>query len=99
MKKGELVLDVSDQATLGVDEVNRIVWGFISRRKDAKYYTLSVAGEVITVHPPVPVAKESRRNPELLPPNLMRCPYCGYVTQYEEEFVVHTRAHGIVAVG
>ncbi len=34
------------------------------------------------------IEKESRPNP-----GMFSCPHCGFLTQYEEEYHVHTKAH------
>jgi hypothetical protein len=39
-------------------------------------------------------AVSRRRITEKLPPNLFKCPFCSFVTPYEELYVVHTRSHG-----
>ena len=52
-----------------------------------------VRGETIVVHSADPVAATRRKTENTLPPNLRQCPYCSFITQYEEEYTVHVRAH------
>ena len=39
-------------------------------------------------------ATSQKRTAEKLPPNLFKCPFCSFVTPYEELYTVHTRLHG-----
>ncbi len=39
-------------------------------------------------------AVSRKRAAEKLPPNLFKCPFCSFVTPYEELYAVHTRSHG-----
>ena len=92
--KGEIV--VLDQLTDELVEMNSvapIIEEFLSRRKDAQYYSMEVEGDTVTVHSADPVATSHRKSQNALPPNLRQCPYCSFITEYEEEFVVHTRSH------
>ena len=87
-----------------VDEalVERTVRDFISRRNDHEFYSVEKAvdgggggGTSLIVHSADPVAAARRRRAtEKLPPNLMRCPFCPFVTPYEELYVIHVRSHG-----
>jgi hypothetical protein len=78
---------------LTVDALQPVVSDFISRRKEAEYYSTEVRGETIVVHSADPVAASKRKKENTLPPNLKQCPYCSFITQYEEEYNVHMRAH------
>lgn len=51
-------------------------------------------GDSLVVDSPDPAASQ-KRTTEKLPPNLYECPFCPFVTPYEELYVVHTRLHGL----
>lgn len=88
-----IVLDNLTGQELGIDAVTPIVQDFISRRKEGPFYSMEVHGQTIVVHSADPVAASKRKTEPTLPPNLMQCPYCSFITQYEEEYTVHLRSH------
>ena len=92
--KGEtIVLDQLTREEVGMGSVAPIIRGFLSRRKDSQYYSLEFEDDIAIVHSVDPVAASHRKSQNSLPPNLKQCPYCSFITEYEEEFVVHTRSH------
>jgi len=92
-KLDSIVFDVLSGERLTVDALQPIVSDFVSRRKEAEYYSTEVRGETIVVHSADPIAASRRKKENTLPPNLRQCPYCSFITQYEEEYTVHMRAH------
>lgn len=50
-------------------------------------------GDSLLVNSSDPPASQNRTT-EKLPQNLFKCPFCSFVTPYEELYVVHTRLHG-----
>ncbi|MDG6921308.1 MAG: hypothetical protein JRN59_07250 [Nitrososphaerota archaeon] len=95
IKGTKVVLDpVSGEAS--TDEVVRIVEGFASRRKDPGEWSVDSSGLSIVVHSADPLSRSRGRRDtgELLPDNLFKCPFCPFVTPYEELYVVHYRSHG-----
>lgn len=94
IKRDDIVLDQLTDQKVDIEALQRIVTGFISRRKDSQYYSLEVVHRKIVVHSADPVAASRRKTEKTLPPNLKQCPVCGsFVTQYDEELVVHVRTH------
>ena len=90
----DIVLDQIGNDPPSLDAVEKIVGEFISKRRDGADYSFEVEGEVIAVHSADPIrAMRERRKPSL-PNNLFKCPFCGFVTPYEEAYVVHYRAQG-----
>ncbi len=81
------------------EKVLSVVAAFVSRRKDAAHYSVETKGERVVVHSPDPIAGKRSRRMKTLPPNLYKCPFssCGFVTPYEEAYVVHYRSHGFVS--
>ena len=75
-------------------EVATMIRGFFSKRKDQGGYSLDVDGDKMVVHTPDPLARSRGRQHPGLPDNVYQCPFCGYVTPYEEVYVVHYRSHG-----
>jgi hypothetical protein len=88
-----IVLDQLTDEAVTVDAVQPIVSGFLSRRREGEFYWSEVQGETIVVHSADPIAASHRKPESTLPPNLRQCPYCSFITEYEEEYVVHTRSH------
>ncbi len=90
-----LVLDAMSKITPA--EVASLITGFVSRRKEASYYSVKVDGDDIIVHTPDPLARSrGRRDPgEILPENLYKCPFygCGFITPYHDLLVQHVRLH------
>ncbi len=93
VKLDAIVFDQLSDEKVGVDTLQPIVSDFVSRRKDSQYYAVEVKGETVMVHSADPIAAARRKTEYTLPPNLRQCPYCSFITQYEEEYTVHMRAH------
>ncbi len=94
VKDDKLALDtMSNKVTVG--EVADVVRSFVSKRKDAKDYSVETDGDEVKVHTPDPLARARGRKDtgQLLPDNLLKCPYCAYVTPYQELYDVHMRSH------
>ena len=96
IKDANIVLDtISGEVSLR--EVRQIVAEFVSKRKEAQFYSLETKGETIIVHTPDPMARSRGRRDsgQILPPNLLKCPFasCGFVTPYREVYDVHVKAH------
>jgi len=72
------------------------VHDFIARRSNAAGYSVERRGDTIVVHSPDPGAASRKRRLEGLPPNLFKCPFCPFVTPYQELYVVHCRSHGFL---
>ena len=92
--KGEdIVLDEISDEKPDRSVVKIAVEDFISRRKDAEHYSMEEVGERIVVHSADTVSAMRKKAQNQLPPNLRQCPYCAFITPYEEEYAVHVRAH------
>ena len=94
VKDDKLALDtMSSRVTVG--EVAEVVRSFVSKRKDAKYYSVEADGDEVRVHTPDPLSRSRGRKDtgQLLPNNLLKCPYCAFVTPYQEMYDVHMRSH------
>lgn len=93
IKGRTIVLDKLSGTQLDQSAIDSAVAGFIRRRRDSSHYSVERDGDRIVVHSPDPIAgaREGRRRG--LPPNLLKCPFCPYVTPYEEAYVVHYRSH------
>jgi len=88
-----IAIDRLTDERVGVEDLQPIVSDFVSRRKNAQYYSIEVRGEKMVVHSADPVAAASRKTENALPPNLRQCPYCSFLTEYEVEYNVHLRSH------
>jgi len=98
VKDADIVLDTLT-GTVSQGDVMVIVRSFVSKRKDARQYSVESEGDRIIVHTPDPLARSRGRKDtgQLLPPNLLKCPFCNFVTPYQELYDVHFRSHGFVA--
>ena len=94
VKDESIVLDDLSGGTLGVSQVEAVVSRFVSRRKDAKDYSVERDGDRLVVRSPDPLARSRGRKMAELPDNVLKCPYCPFVTPYQELYNVHVRAHG-----
>ena len=94
VKDDRLALDTMSNK-VPVEEVVRVVKGFVSKRKDATYYSVEADGDEVKVHTPDPLARSRGRKDtgQLLPDNLKKCPFCPFVTPYQELYDVHLRSH------
>jgi hypothetical protein len=81
------------QGKVSASEVLTLVRGFVSKRKDAKYYSVDAEGERFTVHTPDPLARNRGNKVAGLPDNLLKCPHCSFVTPFQELYNVHLRSH------
>jgi hypothetical protein len=96
--KGEdIILDALSDERPDPSAVKDSVTDFVSRRKDAAHYAVEVAGERIVVRSADPVSAIRKKKQNQLPPNLKPCPFCGFVTQYDDLLMLHVRLHGSVA--
>ena len=89
-----IVFDVLKNPEPGEGEVEKLVREFTSARKDSANYSVEREDGVLVVRSPDPVKAGGERRTGSLPPNLKKCPFCGFVTPYDEMYTVHIRAHG-----
>lgn len=96
VKDSKVVIDAVSRVTAA--EVTGIVRGFVAKRKDPRHYSVESDGDDIKVHTPDPLSRSRGRKDtgELLPPNLLKCPFCNFVTPYQELYDVHFRSHGFM---
>jgi hypothetical protein len=91
---GKIVIDSFGEELLDESAVESAVSRFVADRKEHEFYSAERVGNALVVHSADPVAAPLRRATEKLPPNLMKCPFCSFVTPYQELYTVHTRSHG-----
>jgi hypothetical protein len=92
----KIVFDSFGEGQLDEREVELVVSEFVAHRKGGEFYSVERVGDSLVVHSADPVAASRRRPTEKLPPNLLKCPFCPFVTPYQEMYVVHTRSHGFI---
>jgi len=93
IKGDDIVFDNLGKGEVDPKTIEGAVKRFVSRRRDAERYSIERDGDRIIVHSPDPIAALHGRRQNELPPNLKKCPYCAFVTPYEELYMVHVRAH------
>ena len=94
IKDGDIVIDQLGRGALDPGAVEAVVTDFVSRRVDASNYSVEREEDFIVVHSPDPIAAKHGRRQNRLPDNVKICPFCSFVTPYEELYVVHVRSHG-----
>jgi len=90
----KIVFDSFVEGHLDKGAVESVVRHFAERRREHDFYSVERQDESLVVHSADPVARSRRRFTEKLPPNLLKCPFCSFVTPYQELYAVHTRSHG-----
>jgi hypothetical protein len=97
VKDDKIVID--ELSRVSASDVASIVRSFVSKRTDPSHYSVEVDGDSIMVHTPDPLSRSRGRKDtgELLPPNVLKCPFCSFITPYQEMYNVHIRSHGFVA--
>jgi hypothetical protein len=85
----EIVFDELVEGAMDLRTTTRLVGDFLGEK--APDCRLESEGDAIIVRSPVPRVKTAPN--ESLPPGLLQCPFCAFVTLYEEEYTVHERAH------
>ena len=98
VKQDSIVLDQLTDERLDVEALRPIVGDFMSRRKDSEHYSFEVYGQKIVVHFADPIAASRRKAENTVPPNLMQCPYCWFITQSEGEYTLHLKSHQNLAL-
>ena len=98
VKQDSIVLDQLTDERLDVEALRPIVGDFMSRRKDSEHYSFEVDGQKIVVHSADPIAAPRRKAENTVPPNLMQCPYCWFITQSEGEYTLHLKSHQNLAL-
>ena len=94
IKDDQVVLDTMSN-DVSPEVVAGLVRGFASKRRGAGPYSVETDGDDIAVHSPDPLARARGRKDtgQLLPENLLKCPYCAFVTPFQELYDVHVRSH------
>ena len=95
LKGREIVLDTIRKGPLDEGVVVDTVSRFVSMRRDSALYSVQRVGERLVIHSPDPIRARGRVSAKGLPPNLFKCPFCHFVSPYEELYVVHYRSHGM----
>lgn len=90
----KIVFDSFGEGQLDKRAVELVVSEFVAQRKGHELYSIDRVGDSLVAHSADPVAALRKRTTEKLPPNLLKCPFCPFVTPYEELYVIHTRSHG-----
>ena len=93
VKLDAIVFDQLSDEKVGVDTLQPIVSDFVSREE--RLAVLRSGGERgdrdgTFGRPHRGSEEEDRVHPAA---DLRQCPYCSFITQYEEEYTVHVRAH------
>ena len=93
VKDTQIVLDPLSNPDPDPSDVTAIIRSFLSKRKEAEHYSLDANGERLVVHSADPLARARGRREMSLPTNVLKCPWCAFVTQYQEMYTVHVRSH------
>lgn len=93
VKLDSVVIDQLTDEPVSASEILKVVKEFVSTRKDGRYYSVEQVAEKIVVHPADPIDASNKRRDNQLPPNVKQCPFCPFVTPYDEAYQVHLRSH------
>jgi len=89
----KIVFDTIEGPPPAEQRIEQLVSDFISRRKESQYYSIERTGKTLVVHSADPLARERGRKQTGLPDNVLKCPFCSFVTPYQEAYDVHFRSH------
>ena len=95
VKDTQIVVDPLSNPDPDPSDVAAIIRSFLSKRKEAEYYSLNADGERFVVRSADPLARARGRKEMSLPANVFKCPWCAFVTPYQEMYTVHVRAHAV----
>jgi len=93
VRDADIVFDVMSGKALDEVQIEGLVRKFISKRSGSQHYTIERTGDTLVVHSADPLARGRGRMEGRLPANLQQCPFCMFVTPYQEEYAVHVRSH------
>lgn len=93
VKDTKIVVDVLSDPAPHATDLEPIIQRFLSRRKDAQHYSLETDEDAFVIHSPDPLARSRGRKLAQLPENVLKCPYCAFVTPYQELYDVHFKSH------
>ncbi len=96
IRDNKILIDHFSDAEPTLAETLSTVHDFISRRKDAAYYSTEVDGDTIVVHSPDPLIALQKKSLHRAPPNSFQCPNCGYLASSEDQLTTHMRVHDIL---
>ncbi len=91
-----IAIDTLSGPDIGMTQVQSILKSYISGRKDATAYRVESDGKHLVVHSSVPVSASEKRVEDRLPPGLLQCPVCGFVTVSEDAYHDHLRIHDLI---
>ena len=95
IRDDRIVIDSAGKEKTEPSEVEAIARFFVSRRKDGQHYSVEREGESFAIHSPDPLVRARGRKKAQLPGNLSQCPFCPFVTPYQELYIIHVRSHGV----
>ena len=93
VNNGSVVIDQVDKDGVSVGDISSLVREFISRRKDSEHYSMNLEGDTIIINSADPVAAKASKRPAGLPQNILACPFCPFVTPYQELYNTHVATH------
>ncbi len=91
-----VAIDTLSGPAIGAIRIRSLVDSYLSSRKDASVYRTEEKGESIIVHSSVPASAQEKKVVEKLPPGLLQCPDCGYLTTSQEQYEDHLRMHDLM---
>jgi hypothetical protein len=90
----DIVIDTLKGPPPDPGNIESIIRKFVEKRPLAEHYSVEREGDFFLIHSPDPIAGAYGRRKSRLPDNVRQCPFCGFVTPYEELYTIHIRAHG-----
>jgi hypothetical protein len=96
IKGDNIVVDQLTSRRIEAERIVSIIREFTSKRKQSSLYSVEVDGDTIVVHSPDPIAALRKKATNGLPPNVLQCPACGFITSSQEKYDFHLRSHDIL---
>lgn len=92
----DIAIDTLSGPEVGAAQIQSLVRSYLSGRKDESAYGVEAEGNKIVVHSSVPVSAQEKKVPEVLPPGLLQCPACGFLTTSQDQYDDHLRMHDLL---
>ncbi|MDE1852542.1 MAG: hypothetical protein KGI38_02210 [Thaumarchaeota archaeon] len=92
----DIAIDTLSGPELGIARIQSMVVSYLSGRKDASAYSVEDKGNLIVVHSSAVVSAQEKKVSSVLPPNLLQCPDCGFLTTSQNQYEDHLRIHDLM---
>lgn len=92
----DIAIDTLSGPELGAARIQSLVTSYLSGRKDKSAYHIEDKGNLIVVHSSETVSTHEKKVSSQLPPGLLQCPNCGFLTESQDAYQDHMRWHDLM---